>query len=405
MTEGVLESYISLAHAARFHADSYAEVPKEHHSVHSSWETPDPGYWTRNGYAIVRADELGTGQSPGVLDTMSRTTSRAFFDVIEWAASQPWSSGRVGLLGISYYAGSQWRVAALQPKGLACIVPWEGMSDYYRDRCRHGGILSDTFIRYWWNRQVVTNQYGRPGRAARKWGQDTIEGDLPEEQLVANRRDQNDDNAAHRFLDEEYYASKDYDMGNIQVPVLSVGNWGGILLHLRGNVEGYLNAGSKHKYLRLITGRHDLPFYSKENVEMQKSFLDAFLKGHDTGGWSTGEAPKVGLVLRKGNVGYNDATAEKQYPYRYEHEWPISRTKYTKYFLTADRKLTETPDAAPQPPATISYLAPSNLKDPQLVQFVTAPFTQRGRIYGSHRGSLQRFSFKSPGYKDETFRD
>ena len=138
----------------RFHAASFAEVPEEHHSPHSAWETPDPGYWTRHGYAIVRADEVGLGQSPGVLNTMSRDTSLAFMDVIEWAASQKWSTGKVGLLGISYYAGSQWRVAARRPKGLACIIPWEGMSDYYRDRCRHGGILSNTFIDFWWNRQV-----------------------------------------------------------------------------------------------------------------------------------------------------------------------------------------------------------------------------------------------------------
>lgn len=79
--------------------------------------------------------------------------------------------------------GSQWRVAARKPKGLAAIVPWEGMSDYYRDRCRHGGILSNGFIKYLWNRQVITNQYGRPGRAASNWGEDTIEGDLPAEEL------------------------------------------------------------------------------------------------------------------------------------------------------------------------------------------------------------------------------
>jgi putative CocE/NonD family hydrolase len=144
----------SLLMRHRFHSASFAEVPEEHHSPHSAWETPDPGYWTGHGYAIVRADEVGLGQSPGVLNTMSRDTSLAFKDVIEWAASQTWSSGKVGLLGISYYAGSQWRVAARQPKGLACIVPWEGMSDYYRDRCRHGGILSNTFIDFWWNRQV-----------------------------------------------------------------------------------------------------------------------------------------------------------------------------------------------------------------------------------------------------------
>jgi len=140
----------------RFHAESFSEVPEEHHSPHSAWETPDPGYWTRHNYAVVRADEVGLGQSPGVLNTMSRDTSLCFADVIEWAASQSWSTGKVGLLGISYYAGSQWRVAARQPKGLACMIPWEGMSDYYRDRCRHGGILSNTFIDFWWNRQVST---------------------------------------------------------------------------------------------------------------------------------------------------------------------------------------------------------------------------------------------------------
>ncbi|KAL1864816.1 hypothetical protein Plec18167_009648 [Paecilomyces lecythidis] len=305
-----------------FHPDSFAEVPEEHHSAHSSWETPDPGFWTRNGYALVRADEIGTGQSPGVLDTMSRSTSEAFFDVIEWAATQPWSSGK-----------------------------------------------------------VIKNQYGRPGRAARKWGYDTIEGDLPEEELAANRRDQNEDNAAHRFLDEDYYASKDYNMNDIQVPVLSVGNWGGILLHLRGNVEGYLNAGSKNKYLRFITGRHDLPFYSKENVEMQKSFLDAFLKGHDSEGWSTGRAPRVGITLRKGNVGYNDAEAEKQYEHRYEGDWPIPRTQYVKYFLTADKQLQATAKPAKEN-SLVSYHAPGDLKNPQVVQFTTPPFASETEFTG-----------------------
>jgi putative CocE/NonD family hydrolase len=110
----------------RFHPTSFAELNPEHRSDHSAWETPDPGYWTSQGYAIVRADERGAGQSPGLLDTMSAGTSEAFFDVVEWASEQDWSSGKVGLLGISYFAGSQWRVAARRPKGLAAIIPWEG---------------------------------------------------------------------------------------------------------------------------------------------------------------------------------------------------------------------------------------------------------------------------------------
>lgn len=129
-----------------FHAKSFSEVNLEQKSEDSAWETPDPKFWTSNGYVVVRVDERGLGNSPGFLDTMSSGTCDAFVDVIEWAAVQEWSSGKVGLLGISYYAGSQWRVAARRPKGLAAIVPWEGMSDYYRDRVRHGGILSNAFI-------------------------------------------------------------------------------------------------------------------------------------------------------------------------------------------------------------------------------------------------------------------
>lgn len=314
---------------------------------------------------------------------MSRGTSEAFFDVVEWAAEQAWSTGKVGLLGISYYAGSQWRVAARQPKGLACIIPWEGMSDYYRDRCRHGGILSNAFIRFWWDRQVVSNQYGRPGRAARNWGPDTIEGDLSEEELQQNRQDQNIDNANNRFRDDMYYASKEYSQSNIQVPLLSVANWGGILLHLRGNVEGFYHAGSKLKYLRFITGRHDLPFYYKEEVEVQRSFLDAFLKGDDRAGWSTGEAPKVDLVLRKGDVGYNNAEAEKTFPRRTENEWPIARTEYTRYYLTSNQELTSIdPRSALHHPVKLSYHALGNIENPQFLQFTTQPFATETEITG-----------------------
>jgi putative CocE/NonD family hydrolase len=129
-----------------FFPKSWSQLNPAMKSEHAAWETPDPGYWTSQGYIVVRVDERGTGQSPGELDTMSRGTSEAFFDVVEWCAEQEWSTGKVGLLGISYFAGTQWRVAARRPKGLAAIIPWEGMSDYYRDRVRHGGILSDKFI-------------------------------------------------------------------------------------------------------------------------------------------------------------------------------------------------------------------------------------------------------------------
>jgi hypothetical protein len=103
------------------------------------------------------------------------------------------------------------------------------MSDYYRDRCRHGGVLSNAFIKFWWNRQAVTNQYGSPGRSASNWRLDTAEGNLPEEELVANRNDRTHNNQINLFRYETHYASQEYDMSDIEVPLFSVGNWGGIL--------------------------------------------------------------------------------------------------------------------------------------------------------------------------------
>lgn len=84
-----------------FHGTSFKEIPAEQKSELSAWETPEPTYWTKHGYVVVRVDERGVGASYGFLDTMSDQTSSDFAEVIEWCADQPWSSGKVGLLGIS----------------------------------------------------------------------------------------------------------------------------------------------------------------------------------------------------------------------------------------------------------------------------------------------------------------
>jgi len=331
-----------------FHPASFAEIPDSQKSDYSAWETPEPTYWTQQGYVVLRVDERGIGSSPGFLDTMSDQTSSDFAECIEWAADQEWSSGKIGLLGISYYGGSQWRVAARKPKGLTCIIPWEGMTDYYRDRVRHGGILSNQFIHFWWSRQVATMQYGNGEKVPRAWGPtvkgppvgpECVEGTIPKEELMANRNDQTIDNASHRYLDEPYHSSRVYNLGDIEVPLLSVANLGGIMLHLRGNVMGYLEAGTKNKWLYFISGRHDLPFYLPHYVKLQKSFLDAWLKDEDDAGWKQGpnlKIPAVSLLVRKGNPGFNSNEAEATFSSRDEHEWPLARTQYVKFSLNPE---------------------------------------------------------------------
>lgn len=96
-----------LTRVRSFNAPSYAEVNPDHKTGHSAWKAPTPSYWTKHGYAVVRADEVGTGQSPGFLDALSAATIDAFCELIEWASKQAWSNGKVGLLGISYFGATQ----------------------------------------------------------------------------------------------------------------------------------------------------------------------------------------------------------------------------------------------------------------------------------------------------------
>ena len=72
------------------------------------WETVDPEIWVPWGYICVRVDSRGAGRSPGRLEVFSPRETKDLYDAIEWVGAQPWSTGDVGLCGISYYAMNQW---------------------------------------------------------------------------------------------------------------------------------------------------------------------------------------------------------------------------------------------------------------------------------------------------------
>jgi hypothetical protein len=195
--------------------------------------------------------------------------------------------------------------------------------------------LVANLVEYVYNRQVTSNQYSLPGKAERNWGPDTLEGSLTTEELAQNRADQHEDAARFYFRDEPYYRERDFDLSKVQVPLLSGVNWGAIHLHLRGSVLGYLGASSQFKYLYFLTSRHDLPFYYDENIQLQRSFLNAYLKGEDEEGWLVPrKVPQVNLCIRRGNPGHNEPEAKRNtFPRRMEHEWPITRTQYMDFHL------------------------------------------------------------------------
>ena len=288
---------------------------------YQNWEVADPEKWVPDGYVCVRVDSRGAGRSPGYLDHNGARENRDFHDCIEWVAAQPWCSGKVGLNGISYYASSQWRAAALQPPHLAAICVWEGWADYYRDGSRHGGIAC-TFRKNWQEMQVVTVQHGRGERGPRSRVTGTLVcGDqtLSDEQLKENRADMWG-NVLGRPLVDEYYRERTADLSKVTVPLLSAANWGGQGLHTRGNFEAYTRASSRRKWLEVHGGSHWAPFYTDYGVALQKRFFDRFLKDEDNG-WD--KQPRVQLQVR-----HVDKFVE-----RHENEWPLARTRWTRYYL------------------------------------------------------------------------
>ena len=329
---------------------------------YQSWEVVDPEKWVPDGYACVRVDSRGAGRSPGFIDHFSPRETRDFHDCIEWAGVQPWSSGKVGLNGISYYGINQWQVASLRPPHLAAMCIWEGAADWYRDMTHHGGILS-SFWANWYDMQVKTVQYGLGERGPRSrvtgalvCGDET----LPEKELYANRCDFGDDILAHP-LDDAYHRERSAAWDRITVPFLSAANWGGQGLHPRGNFEAFMRAASKDKWLEAHGIEHWTHFYTDYGVKLQKRFFDRFLKGADNG-WD--RQPRVQLQVR-----HPDRFVE-----RHEGEWPIARTQWTRFYLDPDgHRRAREPGAAD----TVSYDALG-----EGVTFVSAPLEAETEITG-----------------------
>lgn len=319
------------------------------------WEAPDPERWVPDGYVVIHVDVRGAGASPGLLDPFAPREAEDYGTLISWAAHQPWSSGKVGLLGTSYYAINQWQVAARHPDGLAAMIPWEGALDQYREIGFSGGIPNPSW-KFWWDNTVVINQHGNgqtPLVDSINGGKSTGEPLSPE--LLRANRVPVVDNFLGNPLDSAYWRQKTPDPSRIEVPFLDVGNWGG------WSIEGYLAAASKQKWLRIQIGDHLTPFYSEEALAMQKRFFAHFLKGEDNG-WD--KEPPVTLAIRR-----PDGVT-----WRSESAWPLPGTQWERFYLDAGAGT-----LAPKPgrSAEASYEPPAGG-----VTFRTAPFTQPAEFTG-----------------------
>ena len=235
------------------------------------WRETGPIDWyVGQGYAYVHADVRGSGRSGGTYGFFDRRERRDLYEMIEWIAAQPWSNGKIGGIGHSYYATTQWCMAAERPPHLACIAPYDGHVDLYRGWACTGGIPGK-FMSEWWNGNVrPINRHpanGAPGR--------DLPFDLPHSL------------AQHPVLDD-FWRERSFAeaLDGVAIPVYSIGVWCKRDLHLAGNIEGFQRAGGPKKLL--VTGA---PHMSAAQADFESvafhqrvllPFYDHWLKGLDT---------------------------------------------------------------------------------------------------------------------------
>jgi len=269
-------------------------VPPGTVSRMAKFESADPAYWCHYGYAIVNPDPRGVCRSEGDINMFGSQDGRDGYDFIEWLATQHWSNGKVGMFGNSGVGMVQYRIAAEQPPHLACIAPWEGTGDLYRESLYEGGIPSLGFNSF-------------------------ISGSLVGSGYV-------DDNSAmalkYPFING-YWKDKIPAWEKIKVPVYYTACWHH--MHLRGCFEAFRKCKSPKKWMRAHREFEWPDTYDPQNLEDLKRFYDRYLKDIRNGFELT---PRVRLdIMDAYDCDFQVRRAEK--------EFPLARTQYKKLYVDA----------------------------------------------------------------------
>ncbi len=278
-----------LANLTPFSKDAYLQHDGFGASEMTPFEAADPGYWVSNDYVTVLCDNRGSARS----QKGGTGGNYDLYDVIEWAGTQAWSNGKVGMLGHSALCMNQWNAAGMvnkdgvpnPPPHLKAIAAWGGFNDMARDTKFPGGIPE--------------TQFGAamgPNKPA--WPQESAP--LPRPPLPPSQ------------------------LKNIKLPALIGACWGDKKQHLRGDLRAWreISTPLKYKWLYTYSERKWQGLYTPEEARnTQRMFFDQFLKGVDSG---IMKVPPVRLSVQVKLL---------DWIVRHERDWPIPGTKYTKLYL------------------------------------------------------------------------
>ena len=260
-------------------------------------------FWVPRGYGHVVVDVRGSNDSEGAWDMFGPTEQQDVAEAIEWVARQPWCTGKVGMVGCSYFGRSQVLVSSrAQPPSLTAIFPYDAATDAYRDSFFHGGIPADGFARSW---LANINAYSlSSGRTKDPSG--------------IRQHTQNIFGLRYPF-DCEYFQERSSwpRLDRITIPTYFGSDWEFFALHLRGAFSGWEGVASTNK--RMLVGPRPQPFRPLAAFHQEAlRWYDHWLKGLDTG---VMEGPPIQLWIPGENT------------WRGEREWPLARTEWRELFL------------------------------------------------------------------------
>jgi len=334
-------------------------LPLLSHSI----EAGATGFFVPRGYVQVIANARGSGLSQGQLSLFDQNMCQDGYDLVEWISAQPWCNGNVGMLGDSFFAVIQMLVASTRPPHLECIVPYDGLTDLYRDALFPGGQLKSWFVSMWYLDTMLQALWPGP-----------VEGKLPPVDDLTEMLSAPHDGPLY------WERSPWTKIDQIETPMMQLVPLS--LLHSRGQLWAYPRYKVPKKLV--ITPRTDSFF---ENVMFNLSqplnehilrWFDYWLKGEDNG---IMDEPEV-AIFDKGSGSW-----------RYEREYPLARTEWNKYYLRANPEGPATtapfglidpaaPEGDEEPDSYFTPDLPLVMAGQPVMAFASAPLREDLRVWG-----------------------
>lgn len=256
-------------------------LPYRHRDYYFANCKPLTRYFARHGYEVVVADIVGTGASSGRKpEPFSADEGHQAAALVDWLADQSWTTGRVGMYGISYGGETALRAAAAGPDALEAIVPIHATHTMFRGHS-HGGRPELYRMGGRWGPHMQALQALPPthrdpdGRWARVWSDhldELREGTPWLVQLLTHDRT------------DEYWQRKDIPVGDIDVPTFAAGGWRD--LFPTATIE-YVRSLAGPAKLVMGPWRHNFPYLGLESaIDLRRQALewfDHFLRDVDNG--------------------------------------------------------------------------------------------------------------------------